>query len=53
MIRRHLTALACLGLMLFLASVLVGLWVWDWKEVDRCLDQGGRWDYKIDVCVLK
>jgi hypothetical protein len=51
--RRHIIALICLGLVVFPAGVLVGLWIWDWLEVDRCLDQGGRWDYHMGVCLLK
>lgn len=53
MIRRHLIALICLGINLFLAGILVGLWIWDWQEVGSCLDRGGRWDSHMDVCVLK
>lgn len=53
MLRKHLTALICAAGMLFLAGVLAGIWLWDWLEVDRCLDHGGRWDYHLQGCVLK
>jgi hypothetical protein len=53
MLRKNLLALICMGCMLFLAGMLLGLWTSDWLEIDRCLDQGGRWDYHTQVCVLK
>jgi hypothetical protein len=51
-IRSHVIGPICMGFLLFLAGVLVGLRVWNWQEIDRCLDHSERWDYKIEVCVL-
>lgn len=40
-----------LVLALFLAG-LAGFFFWARTPlaIDRCLDQGGRWDYLLDVC---
>lgn len=35
-------------LLLFIAvSLLTGCEFW---EIDKCLDQGGRWDYELKEC---
>jgi hypothetical protein len=53
MIRRYFIALICSRTVLSRAGILVGLWIWDWQEVDSCLDDRGRWDYKYKACGLK
>jgi len=53
MIRRHFIALICSRTVLCRAGILVGLWIWDWQEVDSCLDDRRRWDYKYKACGLK
>jgi hypothetical protein len=40
-----------LVLALFLAGLIAfSLWARSPLAIDRCLDQGGRWDYTHDVC---
>ena len=51
--RRHLIGLLCLGAILFLAGVAVGLLIQGWAEIDTCLDRGGSWDYKLETCVYR
>jgi hypothetical protein len=51
--RRHLVAVICSGVMIFLSGLIIGLWIQDWLDVDSCLDRGGRWDYPLETCVYK
>lgn len=43
---------AKVGLALLFALVALGVWlvVLTSGPVDRCLDQGGRWNYSLEVC---
>ena len=38
---------------IFLALLVIGVLaygLWNFVELDRCLDAGGRWNYEIDRC---
>jgi hypothetical protein len=32
------------------ALIAVGFWYKDWLAIDKCLDNGGRWDYDKRIC---
>ena len=49
--RRHLVALVCLGTILFLSGILLGIWINDALDIDTCFAGGGSWDRKHETCV--
>lgn len=30
--------------------ILAAFYVKHWFEIDKCLDNGGRWNYSADIC---
>lgn len=36
--------------MLVVLAILAALWIHHQLEIDVCMDNGGRWDSKIDGC---
>ena len=39
-----------LGVLILMALLVAGIYLYRQFEIDHCLDIGGRWDYSNSVC---
>lgn len=42
-----------IGIISIILLTLMSLEFYDWLQVDKCLDQGGRWNYETEMCEYK
>jgi hypothetical protein len=50
--RKCMAVCFALAALLLLVGMLAGFWLRRQFDIDACLDFGGRWDYRFQVCDL-